>query len=53
MGNKENQCEKGCDKYKQTMDEVVDALAKHSEGLKALKQVSENQREKISYLREE
>ena len=27
MGNKENHCEKGCDKYKQTMDEVVDALA--------------------------
>ena len=42
-----------CEKYGKPVDQIYEAAAKHREKLVALKEVAENQKKKISILREE
>ena len=44
-------CEKGCQKYNKSVDEIVEAAAKHKEKLEALKDIAGSQKEKIFCLR--
>ena len=48
----ENYCLNGCHRYSRTIDEIFEAGNKHKEKLTALKEIAENQKEKISLLRE-
>ena len=46
-------CNKGCHKYKQTIDEIVDAATKHKEAVIAMKEVSEKQKRKIEVYKQQ
>ena len=43
----------GCNRYKQSMDEVVKAAAKHRDAALALKDISNQQKKKISWYRDQ
>ena len=47
------QCPKGCHRYRQSIEEIVEAGNKHKDKLLALKRIAEDQKVKISSLREE
>ena len=44
-------CEKGCHKYNKSVDEIVEAAAKHKEKLETLIEITATQKEKIFCLR--
>ena len=44
-------CDKGCQKYNKSIDEIVEAATKHKEKLEALKEIASSQKEKIFCLR--
>ena len=46
-------CNKGCHKYKQTIDEIVDAATKHKEPAIAMKEVGEKQKRKIEVYKQQ
>ena len=48
---KQAKCDKGCDRYNKSVDEIAQAASKHREKLIALKEISESQKEKIFCLR--
>ena len=45
------ECTYGCSKYNKSVDEIVNAGTKHREKLLAIKQIAEDQKEKIRLLR--
>ena len=47
------ECPQGCHRYRQSIPEIVEAANKHKEKLVSLKQIAEEQKFKISSLREE
>ena len=47
------ECPNNCQKYSKTIDEIFEAGIKHRDKLISLKEISENQKMKISILREE
>ena len=51
MENNVQVCQKGCHKYKQTMDEVVDTVGKEKNAATAWKDVCSKQKKKLSELR--
>ena len=53
MENKIYNCPNRCDRYSRTIDEIFHAGNKHKEKLISLKEVAENQKEKISLLRDQ
>ena len=44
-------CEKGCNRYNKSVDEIAEAASKHREKLVALKEIADEQKEKIFCLR--
>jgi hypothetical protein len=44
-------CDKGCQKYNKSIDEIVEAATKHKEKLEALKEIASSQKENIFCLR--
>ena len=53
MEKKTNECENGCLRYRQSMDEVILAGQKHKEKLISIKVIADDQKVKISSLRAE
>ena len=47
----QTKCERGCEKYNKTVDQIAEAASKHREKLLVLKEVAEAQKEKIFCLR--
>jgi predicted RNase H-like nuclease (RuvC/YqgF family) len=48
---KMKKCDKGCQKYNKSIDEIVEAATKHKEKLEALKEIASSQKENIFCLR--
>ena len=46
-----NECENGCHRYNQSMDDVLKAAAKHRDAALALKDISDKQRAKLAEFR--
>ena len=53
MENIVYECPKGCHSYRQTIEDIVEAGNKHKEQLIILKELAQDQKNKISSLREE
>ena len=53
MENKVIKCLGGCQGYNKSMDEVVEALAKHRDAAIALKEINQKQRVKLNEYRDE
>jgi chromosome segregation ATPase len=53
MENKVMKCVGGCQGYNKSMDEVVEALAKHRDAAIALKEINQKQRVKLNEYRDE
>ena len=53
METRMNDCTNGCYRYRQSLEEVAEAGNKHREKVIALKAIAEEQKSKISILREE
>ena len=49
----EFECPNSCHRYRQSMSEIVEAGNKHKEKAIAIKEIAEEQKRKISILREE
>ena len=48
-----SECQNGCSKYSKSMDEIVQALAKHRNAALLLKDINEKQKKKLSDFREQ
>ena len=48
-----NECENGCHRYNQSMDDVLKAAAKHRDAALALKDVTDKQKAKLAKFREQ
>ena len=48
-----NECPHGCHRYRQSIEEIVEAGNKHKEQIVILRKLAEDQKKKISILREE
>ena len=53
MEKTKSECENGCLRYRQSMDEVILAGQKHKEKLISIKVIADDQKQKISNLRAE
>ena len=47
------ECPHGCHRYRQSIEEIVEAGNKHKEQIVILRKLAEDQKKKISILREE
>ena len=53
MDKNAEKCSNGCNKYTKSMDEVLKATSKHRDAALALKEISTQQKKKISWYREQ